>query len=389
MLAHKMNENHNVITHVLLFCSGVDKSILLQSEYKIEVNKYIGIGGMVFFTGFFAMLSSGYAFYTVFHADDSAFVTAILLGIIWGSFVFTLDFYIVSSMYKQGKPWNDLKLAIPRLILAVLLSLVISKPLELRLFETEIESELISLEQSKFQAQEDSIIARYKPQIEAVKSRFKPDIDALTKEIKAIGKRLAAKEAIRNKWQKEIQDEIDGKNGRPPGCGTVCKEKKVYLKQAQQEIDEIKKLIAPKLALLDNKQALLDNKLAYFSSLKTKDLELLREKRKEYRGLAARLEAFSNLTANNPSVSQANIFIILLFIVIETAPIFVKLISHQGLYDKYLVDINNGKKIDKPSIKSDSESSKSKEKTPPKELSYHEKKYLENLKKNQEKSAKR
>jgi len=144
----------------LIFCSGANKPIL--EKYPIEIDKYVSIGGTVFFTSLFAMFSAGYALYTVFHANDYAFAPAMLFGIIWGLSIFNLDRYIVSSMYKQGKFWSDLKLALPRLILAVLLALVISKPLELRIFETEIESELISMEQSVFKVQEDSIIRYFR-----------------------------------------------------------------------------------------------------------------------------------------------------------------------------------------------------------------------------------
>lgn len=334
-LDQKMNDN--AMINFLLFCSGANKQILEQCP--TDINKYVGVGGTVFFTGLFAMLSGGYAFYTVFHTNDYALVPAMLLGILWGLFIFNLDRYIVSSMHKQGKPWNDLKLALPRLILAVLLALVISKPLELRLFETEIESELISMEQRIFKTQEDSIGARYQPQVEALISQFEPDINRLTDDIKNQRQKLAEKEAIRDERVRQVQEEVDGKSGRPPGCGSVCEDKKEILKKAEQEVNELQKFIAQQQTQLDEKKRLLDDKREKLSSLETNDFNQLRGERKKYRGLAARLEAFSNLTTNNPSVSQANLFIMLLFIVIETAPIFVKLISHKGPYDEYLEKI--------------------------------------------------
>ena len=53
-------------------------------------------------------------------------------------------------------------------------------------------------------------------------------------------------------------------------------------------------------------------------------------------GLAARMEALSRITSNSSAVTWAHWFIILLFIAIETAPVFVKLISSKGPYDNLL-----------------------------------------------------
>ena len=56
----------------------------------------------------------------------------------------------------------------------------------------------------------------------------------------------------------------------------------------------------------------------------------------DYTGFAARLEALGRLTNKSASLWLANMFIILLFIAIETAPVMVKLISSKGPYDYML-----------------------------------------------------
>jgi hypothetical protein len=53
-------------------------------------------------------------------------------------------------------------------------------------------------------------------------------------------------------------------------------------------------------------------------------------------GPAARMEALSRLTKQSDAIFWANWFIILLFIAMETAPVFVKLISDKGPYDNLL-----------------------------------------------------
>jgi len=53
-------------------------------------------------------------------------------------------------------------------------------------------------------------------------------------------------------------------------------------------------------------------------------------------GPAARMEAMSRLTLQYSSMWWAEWFIIILFIALETAPVFVKLISSKGPYDHLL-----------------------------------------------------
>src|SRR5690606_14236365 len=103
-----------------------------------ESNKYVGIGGAVLFTGILAAVSAAYALYTIFESIG----TAMLFALLWGLLIFNLDRFIVSSMRKRNSVWSEWKLAIPRIALAVLLALVISKPLELKIFEKEINRKL-------------------------------------------------------------------------------------------------------------------------------------------------------------------------------------------------------------------------------------------------------
>ena len=100
------------------FCSGAETEIL--KKCPTEASKYTGIGATIFFTGVFAFLSASYALYTVF---DSVWA-AIGFGIIWGLMIFNLDRFIVSSMRKEGRVGREFLMATPRLILAILISVI-------------------------------------------------------------------------------------------------------------------------------------------------------------------------------------------------------------------------------------------------------------------------
>src|SRR6187402_2901444 len=132
------------ITSFFWLCSGANRTLL--EKCPTEASKYAGIGATIFFTGLFAALAGGYALYTVF---DNAWIAS-GFGLLWGFMIFNLDRYIVSSMRKESKPAREWLLASPRIILAIIISLVIAKPLELKIFEKEIEPELVVMEQQAY-----------------------------------------------------------------------------------------------------------------------------------------------------------------------------------------------------------------------------------------------
>ena len=54
----------NLIQRFLVICSGSSTELLKKTP--TDVNKHIGIGGVILFTGILAALSSGYALFTIF-----------------------------------------------------------------------------------------------------------------------------------------------------------------------------------------------------------------------------------------------------------------------------------------------------------------------------------
>src|SRR5688572_20220792 len=127
-----------MLERFFIFCSGADPDILKDCSPG-ERNIYFGIGATVFFTALMAFIASGYALYTVF---DSPF-TALAFGLVWGLLIFILDRYIVSTIKKRGSMKSALGQATPRIVLAVIIAVVISKPLELKIFEKEIDRVLL------------------------------------------------------------------------------------------------------------------------------------------------------------------------------------------------------------------------------------------------------
>lgn len=292
-------------------CSGA--SITLLHKCTTENTRYAGIGATIFFTGVFAALAASYALFTIF---DNVWI-AILLGLTWGLMIFNLDRFIVSSMRKEGNPWQEWLMATPRLILAIIISVVIAKPLELKIFEKEIKDELVVMEQQAYANQENE-----------VKLRFQSEQDQLNKEIEMLNKEIASKTTERNELDKQAREEADGTGGtKQRNAGPIYKLKKADADKADEELrklsDRNENLIAQRRAALEASQSKLQTELTQLEKQKPD-------------GLASRLEALSRIATTSSAIAWASWFIMLLFMAIETAPVFVKLISPSGPYDHLL-----------------------------------------------------
>lgn len=294
-----------------LFCAGAHVPMLKRAP--VETNKYAGIGGTIFFTGLLAALSGGYALWTVF----GQVWAAVLFGLVWGLMIFNLDRYIVSSMKKRDSFWQEFRMALPRLVLAILIAIVISKPLELQIFNKEIKAELVSMEQEVYKTQEDKVKVRYQLRI----NELKADIARLQT---AMRQQLARRDAL----MLIAQQEADGTGGsRIRNLGPIYKAKKTDADRAAAELDTLS---------MQNRQQITQKQQQLLGIDSAMKADLLASGRGRLDGLASRLEALGRLTDRSTPVRWANWFIILLFIAVECAPVFVKLISPRGPYDDLL-----------------------------------------------------
>lgn len=293
------------------FCSGADTELL--KKCRTETSRYTGIGATIFFTGVFAFLAAAYALYSVF---DNV-IAATLFGIVWGLMIFNLDRLIVSSMRKEGRMGRELAMVAPRIVLAVLISIVIARPLELRIFEKEIEPELIVMEQEKYREQEEGLMLRYTPYQDSLRAR----INVLKLEVDA-------KAARRDELVRIAQAEADGTGGsRRRNPGPIYRLKKADADQAERELVALRSQHEPRIREME---VLLNESLGAMNA------ERSALERSPLDGPAARMEALSRIISESEAILWAHWFILLLFIAVETAPVIVKLISPRGPYDYLL-----------------------------------------------------
>ncbi len=315
------NHKINWFQKFLLICSGGNIHILRKTPS--EWNKFAGIGGIVLFTAIFATLSAAYAMYTIF--DD--LWASIGFGILWGLMIFNLDRYIVSSIKKTGTWWNQILMSIPRLILATFLGIIISKPLELKIFEKEVNKQLntiIQRNKTELQKQMNGRILQQSGPFETEKKQITDKIAQYQKSYDSAAVEL----------EKEILGKQTGMTSGKVGFGSNAKRKQELKEQRRQDLENYQKEIAPRLEYLDKEIS------KVYTNLETerKSTETFEDK---FNGFAARIQALDELGKNSAIIATAAAFIMGLFICLEISPVLVKLISSVGPYDYLLEKTEN------------------------------------------------
>lgn len=306
MEGNKDVKRSNFLNELLWACSGADTRILRQCP--TDYAKYAGIGGTILFTALMAMLSGGYAFYKVF-ADDpmgpietNHLVFAIGFGIFWGLLIFNLDRFMVNTMYSDGTPKitkEELKGGLPRIILAFFLGIVISTPIEMRVFQDQI-----------------AVIVQQKQISEAqnLNNGSKDLQDNVANYQKEIDK-------ARQDWQeaeKRAQDELDGTSGsRTKGRGPSYEAKRNDAQVKKDIYDEVKSRNEPQIKALQDE-------------INTGRAQV-KENVKGLKGFAAELDALYSM--NGATLFMARMLVTLLFITIEVIPTLFKMMMASGPYD--------------------------------------------------------
>lgn len=376
------------INEFLWLCAGVNRKILRQCP--TEYAKYAGMGGTIFFTACMAALSGGYAISTVFENT----IISILFGLFWGMLIFNLDRLIVNTMYSDGKvtiSWKELFSGLPRIIMAIFLGIVISTPLELKIFEDAID---IRIEQDKDKMLEakikdviqyrDSIaqkrdeilsgaagVALFDTQIttsstetnnllseisdlKVQKTAEDNRINELTSKINNLRNRVNALSSDDPQYQRML-NQLGSLRGQR---SSAINNRNSYAAAIRAKEGELAASDASLKELINNKQAETSKEserlkleidslqsLISEATIRHNDwsVDVIKEKGSfkdkldvEYKGFQAKMNAFSELKSESDATNIASIFIMLLFIIVETAPTFLRMMVADGSYENLL-----------------------------------------------------
>jgi len=321
-------------------CSGATISLLRKKECETEHSKYVGIGAAVFLTGVLAAISSGYAFSTVLQSGK----LAIALGVFWGAMIFNLDRYLVlsirnkppatnSTWKEKVRNWGDvLIVTLPRVALAALLAAAITKPLELLIFQQEIQAEMPNLQadqRKQFQRELDTELGAQG------QTTFKSQIDDLVNKNRTLEEEIAKKQVEQEKARQAAVDEAEGRAKLPAGQGKVFELK---TKIANAKETEAQDYIKPRQdSIKANNQKIQD-----LTRDQQEAEQRASEESRKSNGLATQLQAFSRLTSKNPVIRSADLVFMAIILILEIAPILTKIYAKYGPYDK-LLDVTEQK----------------------------------------------
>lgn len=324
------------IMRFLWQCAGGDRYLLERATYSDQI-KYMCLGGIVFATGAMAGLAGGYAFYTIFSPkssdvinktklinesinyvpiDTTSVILSIIFGIIWGLIIFNIDRFIVTSTGKgdgtEKITIDEIKGAIPRIIMGMIIAITISKPIEIRMFQTEINLE-VQKEQEK---EKNKLIQQANKNYEIEVAEIKSNLGKIQKEIESNNKQIS-------NLRVEISNEITGKNGNGSDCGPRCD-------QLKEEVSALESINSSLMNSTEYKTA--QNNINYSEKTRQTSINKAQIKGASLDGLLIRIKK-----AHEIAGWTITIFITLLFMAIELTPIFFKLMLTKTTYD-YLTE---------------------------------------------------
>jgi hypothetical protein len=328
-------------TRSLWFCAGADASLLGRCPMSDWV-KFQSIGGIVLATAMLAFVSSSYALYTVFSPKDSTALDArfdpptalgaALGGLLWALVIFNIDRFIVSSAGKgdgtERITLSELVQSLPRLLMAIIIGVCISAPLEIRILKPEIDAQL-ELEQNaylgKLNANAENLVRARKEELVARLDKAQRFLDEQSNYFEK--RRLEI-----NNQRRQLELEAEGKTAKGvAGRGPAWQDKKDTLDKLEAELARDRAAFAQKEALVQaDLKAWKGAADALASELEAAKASNLKQSR-HLDGLLKRIHISHQIGGFVPWA------ILLLLLAIETGPIFFKMMLVRGAYD-YMLD---------------------------------------------------
>lgn len=329
-----------------------------------EQPKFTTLGAVLVATSIMAAVSAVFALTTTVGLHWSA---AVAVGLVWGLIILNLDRLLIVTMTREDGAWRNILVALPRLLLAVILGAIISMPLVLRIFQPEINAELVQLRAENIKANQEKINSdeNFKriPGLEAEVARLdgiasgrtsqSPSTDPLVMELTT---KVQAKQSEYDTAEQAVICEVEGDrdcgSGRV-GRGPAAAEKVIIRDRALRELNELKTQLADATRLaqerIDADSANVRGNAERELALKRAELDLIRTAKADLEqqsvdtqgkppGMIEQLRALERLS-DTGTLTAARWALFALFAAIEILPVFAKLLSLLGkesVYDRLL-----------------------------------------------------
>lgn len=280
-----------VINEFLWMCAGVDRDLLRTC--KSDWASKAGIGSSIFMTALLTAMSVGFAI----HLMTDYLLLVVAIGVLFGLLVFTLDRFVINTIYSDGKSfisWKEFLSGLPRIIVSIFLGLIIAIPIEIQVFRGMINEYLCD------ESQKTILLS--------------PNVISLDNHLKANRFEMAELDSCIRLYEKEYREETCLSD--VPGVGAVTRsiEKKIITSKARKEY-------------LNNVSD---------SIIQAKEILIRQASLSGEHSLSQNIQALYVVTGHDKMLFIIRMFISLFFIIIEMIPILSKMMMTNRVYDELL-----------------------------------------------------
>jgi hypothetical protein len=339
-----------------------------------ERTRFESLGWAILITSGLAMVSMWFALASAVGING---FLALPVAVFWGFAIMGIDRWLINSIpLDENRKWA---IAVPRVLLAVLLGTLISTPLVLRVFQSEINAQIAKSQAVNYnnylKTQKSGQLARkittYGTELQYLNTVINshgaqtgstaadPELVAFNKQLTSLNGQLKTWTSLQGKYYQEYICQLYGGRTCPKkGNGPAAKASKKNYDHATSQIATIKGQINHVQREIQTRDKQLNSNSA--SAQKNRYQEALTQRpviQNEYNtavrqqnqlqqsfyaqnqashGILARLEALSQLSNGNFTVTAARFLLFLLFLVIECLPVTVKLLQKPGHYEEAL-----------------------------------------------------
>ena len=372
----------NQLRRLVLALSGADEEIL---EYvPSERTRFESLGWAILITSCMAMISMWFALSSALSING---IVAIPVAVFWGLVIMGIDRWLITSMPIDGG--RKFAMAVPRVLLAILLGTLISTPLVLRIFQSEIDAQMAVMQQKNYSSflsnqqssQVNQQVTTYYNELQqldtVINSRgaqtgntaADPELVAYNKQLTQLQSQLTHWTSLKATYYKNYTCQLYGGADCPKkGDGPAAKASYASYQQASQQVTSTQSQISGVQGEIQQRDQVLNSTSA--SSQQERYAEALNQRplvQGEYNtavdrknqlqatfyaqnqaahGILMRLEALSQLSSGNLTVAAARLLLFLLFLVIECLPVTVKLLQRPGQYEAALREAKKAEQRD-------------------------------------------
>jgi hypothetical protein len=329
----------------VLWLSGANSEVLARCP--TDRPKYVGIGSAVLITAAVAGVSMTFALHT---GLGTPLGLAIPLAVAWGLAIMNLDRWLVVSLQRDENTWHYLRLAIPRLLLALLFGVIISTPVVLQIFRPEIDAEIPTIQrQNTSHYYQNAAHDAFAKQITAYQARLASLNVTISRAGQAI-KNIAQDPQIKflrhqkNKESRRLgRDQTMWQFGPNATLRTIGEQnykrdlalRNNYVKEINTRESQISTQETDVVTRAQSQITIVQGELSRAQAQQAAFVQQLKTQTGRDTGLLIRLQALDALAARNSTVWWAKMILFLFFTAIECLPIIVKVLLNLGPPNTY------------------------------------------------------